>query len=47
MEKKIVINGKTYNESAESTFKAIELIEEFIKKFAEEGKITEEKPAKK
>jgi hypothetical protein len=47
MEKKITINGKTYSESAEGTFNAIFLIEEFVKKFVEEGKITEEKPAKK
>jgi hypothetical protein len=47
MEKKIVINGKTYIESNTSTFNAIFLIEEFVKKFVEEGKITEEKPAKK
>jgi hypothetical protein len=47
MEKKIVINGKTYSESAESTFKAIFFIDECVKKFVKEGKIIEEKPAKK
>jgi hypothetical protein len=47
MEKKIVINEKTYSESATSTFNAIFLIEEFVKKFVEEKKITEEKPGKK
>jgi len=46
MDRKIVINGTTYTESKTSTFKAVELIEEFIKKFVEEGKITEEKPKK-
>jgi hypothetical protein len=47
MEKTIVINGKTYTEAANSTFKAVHLIEEFIKTFVTEGKVTEEKPAKK
>lgn len=46
MDKKIVINGTTFTESKDSNFKAVELIEEFIKKFVEEGKIKEEKPKK-